>query len=225
MHLNDSGTKLELIALNYIHVRLPGLIWMKWDSGTQWGGVGVLLLVFISVLILHQNFIKMLLIMPTQVRNLRSFIPIEAQWDLVFLGRGSHLLHPRGIFKMSHFGQQYPNFFLFAPFWWERSWNPSTSITYVDPLELYEYYQHPDRWSETPAQQVRGSDSAVSSILVLSRVRKPYKPISSGNLEPCCQDADCPVAWVHPTPAQRTFYMTLILQRRFYSPESLRRND
>lgn len=131
---------------------------------------------------------------------------------------------PEAFLKISHFGQQHPNFFLFAPLWWERAWNPNTIITYVDHSELYEYYQHPDQRSGTPARCARGWDSAVSSMLVLGRVGKLCKPISSGNLKPCWQDADDPGLWLCSTPAQRTFCTTLILQRRFYSPESLWRN-
>ena len=49
--------------------------------------------------------------MPTQFRNLGSFIPIDAQWDLGFLGTGSHLLHPRGIFKNLSFWPTTSEFF------------------------------------------------------------------------------------------------------------------
>lgn len=74
-------------------------------------------------------------------------------------------------------------------------------------------------WLDVPVVGIQ-----LSSVLVLGRVGQLCKPISSGNLKPCWQDADhelqlcCMIA-------QRIFYMTLILQRSFYSPESLRRSD
>lgn len=53
--------------------------------------------------------------------------------------------------KISHFGQQYPNYFPTGSFLMGQTWNPNTIIAHVDHSELCEYFQNPDWRSGTLA--------------------------------------------------------------------------
>lgn len=159
-----------------------------------------------------------------QFRNLRSFIPIDAQTDLGFLGAGCHLLHSRGICKNLSFWLKTSVFFFYLflfhagkhgiPIQPSHMWTIQSSVNIISILT-----GEVGLWLDAPVVGIH-----LSSILVLGRVGKLYKQISFGNLKPCWQNAD-PELQLRCMIAQRTFYMTLILQRSFYSPESLRRND